>query len=142
MLGQAAQPSTLSIPAEKDNFNPGTFKKYNPQIPTKIKLYAFFQFFVLSVVGLLLLESGRLTYEQLWITISMMAFTMYCASLWLDGRKGFGMEVIRLGICLMLGIYTYLESSLGVIAISLVIYSILNGLILPIIYRPQVIPEA
>ena len=136
------QPSTLSIPAEKDNFNPGTFIKYNPQIPTKIKLYAFFQFFVLSIVGLLLLESGRLTYEQLWITISMMAFTMYCASLWLDGRKGFGMEVIRLGICLMLGIYTYLESSLGVIAISLVIYSILNGLILPIIYRPQVIPEA
>jgi len=136
------QPSTLSIPAEKDNFNAGTFKKYNPQVPTKIKLYAFFQFFVLSVVGLLLLESGRLTYEQLWITISMMAFTMYCTSLWLDGRKGFGMEVIRLGICLMLGIYTYLESSLGVIAISLVIYSILNGLILPIIYRPQVIPEA
>jgi len=136
------QPSTLSIPAEKDNFNPATFKKYNPQIPAKIKVYTFFQFFVLSIVGLLLLESGRLTYEQLWITISMMAFTMYCASLWLDGRKSFGMEIIRLGMCLILSIYAYLELSLGVIAISLVIYSILNVLILPMIYRPQVISEA
>ena len=123
-------------------FIPMTLKKYNPQIPTKIKLYAFFQFFVLSVVGLLLLESGRLTYEQLWITISMMAFTMYCASLWLDGKKGFVMEATRLALFLMVGVYAYLEISLAQVAVSLMVYSVINILILPWINRPQAMPEA
>jgi len=124
------------------DFNPATFKKYNPEAPTKIKVYAFFQFFALSYVGLVLLESGDLNYQQLWVTISMMAFTMYCTSLWLDGKEGFAMEVTRLALCLMIGIYAYLEISLAQIATSLMIYSFLNILVLPWINRPQVIPEA
>ncbi|MDC0030011.1 sterol desaturase family protein, partial [Pseudomonadota bacterium] len=60
------QPASLSIPADKDDFNPTTFKKYNPEVPTKIKFYAFLQFFTLSLVGLALLESGTLNYQQLW----------------------------------------------------------------------------
>ena len=136
------QPTSLSIPAEKDYFNPMTFKKYNPEVPTKIKLYAFLQFFMLSVVGLVLLESGKLNYGQLWVTISMMSFTMYCTSLWLDGKEGFTSEIIRLIMCLALGIYVYLEMSIAAVAVSLMTYSILNILALPWINRPQVIPEA
>jgi len=136
------KPSSLPTPATKDDFNPATFKKYNPEAPTKIKVYAFFQFFALSYVGLVLLESGDLNYQQLWVTISMMAFTMYCTSLWLDGKEGFAMEVTRLALCLMIGIYAYLEISLAQIATSLMIYSILNISVLPWINKPQVIPEA
>ena len=72
----------------------------------------------------------------------MMAFTMYCTSLWLDGKEGFAMEVTRLALCLMIGIYAYLEISLAQIATSLMIYSILNISVLPWINKPQVIPEA
>ena len=136
------KPSSLPTPATKDDFNPETFKKYNPEAPTKIKVYAFFQFFALSYVGLVLLESGDLNYQQLWVTISMMAFTMYCTSLWLDGKKGFVMEVTRLSLCLLIGVYAYLEISLAQIATSLMIYSILNISVLPWINRPQVMPEA
>ena len=136
------QPSASSMAVEKDDFNPATFKKYDPQIPTKIKFYAFFQFFLLSLVGLLLLESGTLNYEQLWVTVSMMAFTMYCTSLWLDGKEGFALEIARLILCLALGIYAYLEMSLSALAMSLMIYSIINISVLPWINRPQVIPEA
>ena len=136
------QPSASYMAVEKDDFNPATFKKYDPQIPTKIKFYAFFQFFLLSLVGLLLLESGTLNYEQLWVTVSMMAFTMYCTSLWLDGKEGFTLEIARLILCLALGIYAYLEMSLSALAMSLMIYSIINISVLPWINRPQVIPEA
>ena len=135
------QPSASSMAVEKDDFNPATFKKYDPQIPTKIKFYAFFQFFLLSLLGLLLLESGTLNYEQLWVTVSMMAFTMYCTSLWLDGKEGFTLEIARLILCLALGIYAYLEMSLSALAMSLMIYSIINISVLPWINRPQVIPE-
>ena len=136
------QPASLAIPADKDDFDPTTFKKYNPEVPTKIRFYAFMQFLTLSLVGLLLLESGILNYQQLWVTISMMAFTMYCTSLWLDGKEGFTMEIVRLVLCLALGVYAYLEMSLAPMAVSLMIYSILNILALPWINRPQVIPEA
>ena len=136
------QPASLSIPADKDDFNPTTFKKYNPEVPTKIKFYAFMQFFTLSLVGLVLLESGTLNYQQLWVTISMMAFTMYCTSLWLDGKEGFTMEIARLVLCLALGVYAYIEMSIAAVASSLMLYSILNILALPWINRPQVIPEA
>ena len=136
------QPASLAIPADKDDFDPTTFKKYNPEVPTKIKFYAFMQFFTLSLVGLVLLESGTLNYQQLWVTISMMAFTMYCTSLWLDGKEGFTMEIVRLVLCLALGVYAYIEMSIAAVAVSLMLYSILNILALPWLNRPQVIPEA
>ncbi len=136
------RPSSLPNSIRKDDFNPVTFKKYNPQVPTKIKAYSFFQFFALSYVGFALLENGNLNYQQLWVTISMMAFTMYCTSLWLDGKEGIGMEITRLALCLVLSFYTYSNMSLNLIAISLLIYSVLNILVLPLINRPQVIPEA
>ena len=136
------RPSSLPNSIRKDDFDPVTFKKYNPQVPTKIKAYSFFQFFALSYVGFSLLENGNLNYQQLWVTISMMAFTMYCTSLWLDGKEGIGMEITRLALCLVLSFYTYSNMSLNLIAISLLIYSVLNILVLPLINRPQVIPEA
>ncbi len=136
------RPSSLPNSIRKDDFNPVTFKKYNPQVPTKIKVYSFFQFFALSYVGFALLENGNLNYQQLWVTISMMAFTMYCTSLWLDGKEGIGMEITRLALCLVLSFYTYSNMSLNLIAISLLIYTVLNILVLPLINRPQVIPEA
>ena len=136
------RPSSLPNSIRKDDFDPVTFKKYNPQVPTKIKAYSFFQFFALSYVGFALLENGNLNYQQLWVTISMMAFTMYCTSLWLDGKEGVGMEITRLALCLVLSFYTYSNMSLNLIAISLLIYTVLNILVLPLINRPQVIPEA
>ncbi len=136
------RPSSLPNSIRKDDFDPVTFKKYNPQVPTKIKAYSFFQFFALSYVGFALLENGNLNYQQLWVTISMMAFTMYCTSLWLDGKEGIGMEITRLTLCLVLSFYTYSNMSFNLITISLLIYSVLNILVLPLINRPQVIPEA
>jgi hypothetical protein len=136
------QPSSLSVALEKDNFNAATFEKYNPKVPTKIKFYAFFQLLALSFVGFTILESGELNYQQLFVTVTMMAFTMYCTSLWLDGKEGFVMEATRLALFLMVGVYAYLEISLAQVAISLLVYSVINILILPWINRPQAIPEA
>ena len=62
--------------------------------------------------------------------------------LWLDGKEGFTMEIVRLVLCLALGVYAYIEMSIAAVAVSLMIYSILNILALPWINRPQVIPEA
>jgi hypothetical protein len=72
----------------------------------------------------------------------MMGFTMYCTSLWLDGKKGFVMEATRLALFLIIGVYAYLEISLAQVAVSLMVYSVINILILPWINRPQPIPEA
>jgi hypothetical protein len=96
----------------------------------------------LSYVGFTILESGELNYQQLFVTVTMMAFTMYCTSLWLDGKEGFVMEATRLALFLMVGVYAYLEISLAQVAISLLVYSVINILILPWINRPQAIPEA
>ena len=72
----------------------------------------------------------------------MMAFTMYCTSIWLDGKEGFRMEITRLTLFLLIGSYAYTNMSINVVAGSLIIYSILNILVLPWINRPQVSPEA
>tara|TARA_B110000908_G_C9998145_1_gene332904 strand:- start:93 stop:392 length:300 start_codon:yes stop_codon:yes gene_type:complete len=96
----------------------------------------------LSYVGFTILESGELNYQQLFVTVTMMAYTMYCTSLWLDGKEGFVMEATRLALFLMVGVYAYLEISLAQVATSLLVYSVINILILPWINRPQAIPEA
>ena len=135
-------PESINSLQRKDEFNPDTFKKYNPSVSLSIKMYASFQFFALSFVGFVLLESGELNYLQLWVTISMMAFTMYCTSLWLDGKKGNVMEGGRLALCLIIGAYAYFEITLTQFATSLIIYSAINILVLPFINRRQAIPEA
>jgi sterol desaturase/sphingolipid hydroxylase (fatty acid hydroxylase superfamily) len=135
-------PESINSLQRKDEFNPDTFKKYNPSVSLSIKIYASFQFFALSFVGFVLLESGELNYLQLWVTISMMAFTMYCTSLWLDGKKGNVMEGGRLALCLIIGAYAYFEITLVQFATSLIIYSAINILVLPFINRRQAIPEA
>ena len=132
-------PESLPSSAFKDEFNPTTFKKYNPVVPVRIKIYTFFQFFSLSYVGLVLLESGDLSYQQLWVTISMMAFTMYCTSLWLDGKKGYMMEVTRLALCLLIGAYAYLEITTASIAMSLMVYCVINLGMLTMLGRPKVL---
>jgi len=131
------KPKSLPNQPAKDEFNLQTFQKYNPEVSGKIKMYSFFQFIALAYVGLVLLESGELNYQQLWVTVSMMGFTMYCTSLWLDGKQGFTMEITRLALCVMIGVYSYFDMSLGPIAISLLGYSAINILILSLINRAR-----
>jgi len=132
------KPSSLPYSESNDNFNPETFKKYNPVVPSKIKIYAFFQFISMTYVGLVLLESGELNYQQLCITIAMMAFTMYCTSLWLDNKKGYLAETIRISLCLLIYLVTYQESVMTQISSGLLIYSILNLGVLPFINRAKI----
>ncbi len=131
------KPKSLANQPAKDEFSSQTFQKYNPEVSGKIKMYSFFQLIALAYVGLVLLESGELNYQQLWVTVSMMAFTMYCTSLWLDGKQGFKMEITRLALCVMIGVYSYFDMSLGPIAISLLGYSAINILILSLINRAR-----
>ena len=129
------RPSSLPEQPAKDNFDAETFQKYNPEVSRKIKIYSFFQFLALAYVGLVVLESGELSYQQLWVTVAMMAFTMYCTSLWLDGKEGFAMEMTRLALCVIIGVYSLFDVSLEFIAISLLSYAVINILVLPIIDR-------
>ena len=131
------KPSSLPEQPAKDNFDVETFQKYNPEVSRKVKIYSFFQFLTLAYVGLMVLESGELNYQQLWITVGMMAFTMYCTSLWLDGKEGYAMEITRLALCVIIGVYSLFNVSLEFIAISLFSYVVLNVLVLPIIDRSQ-----
>ena len=131
------KPSSLPEQPLKDNFDVETFQKYNPEVSRKVKIYSLFQFLALAYVGLMVLESGELSYQQLWITVGMMAFTMYCTSLWLDGKEGYAMEITRLALCVIIGVYSLFDVSLEFIAISLFSYVVLNVLVLPIIDRSQ-----
>lgn len=128
-------PKSLPYQIEKDNFNAESFKKFNPVISKKHKIYALFQYLFITYIFLAFIQSGYLNYAQLWVTISMAAFTMYCTSLWLDGKKGTIIEIVRLGLCVSIGIYAYLQISLSAIAISVLIYSAINFLSLPLINR-------
>ena len=128
-------PKSLPYQIEKDNFNALNFKKFNPIISKHQKIYALFQYLFITYIFLVFIQSGYLNYFQLWITISMMAFTMYCTSLWFDGKEGIKIELIRLALCVSIGIYAYLQISLTSIAISIIIYSIINLLFLPFINK-------
>jgi sterol desaturase/sphingolipid hydroxylase (fatty acid hydroxylase superfamily) len=128
-------PKSLPYQIEKDNFNAESFKKFNPVISKKHKIYALFQYLFITYIFLAFIQSGYLNYAQLWVTISMAAFTMYCTSIWLDGKKGTRIEIVRLVLCISIGIYAYLQISLSAIAISVLIYSAINFLSLPLINR-------
>ena len=134
-------PESLPEKADKDNFNAQTFKKYDPIISKRHKIYALFQYLFIAYIFLVFIQSGYLNYLQLWITISMMTFTMYCTSMWFDGKGGIKLEIVRLALCLSIGVYAYLEISLAQIAISVLVYSAINILLLPLINRTQVTPE-
>jgi alkylglycerol monooxygenase len=133
-------PKSLPIKANKDNFNAQTFKKYDPVISKRHKVYALFQYLFITYIFLVFIQSGYLNYPQLWVTISMMTFTMYCTSMWFDGKKGILIESVRLVLCLLIGAYAYFEISLASIAISLMIYSVINILALPLISVRQTMP--
>ena len=128
-------PKSLPYEIEKDDFNPESFKKFNPTISKQHKIYALFQYLFITYIFLAFIQSGYLNYAQLWVTISMAAFTMYCTSIWLDGKKGTRIEIVRLVLCISIGIYAYLQISLSAIAISVLIYSAINFLSLPLINR-------
>jgi sterol desaturase/sphingolipid hydroxylase (fatty acid hydroxylase superfamily) len=128
-------PKSLPYQVEKDNFNAESFKKFNPVISKQHKIYALFQYLFITYIFLAFIQSGYLNYAQLWVTISMAAFTMYCTSIWLDGKKGTRIEIVRLVLCVSIGIYAYLQISLSAIAISVLIYSAINFLSLPLINR-------
>ena len=128
-------PKSLPYQIEKDNFNAESFKKFNPVISKQHKIYALFQYLFITYIFLAFIQSGYLNYAQLWVTISMAAFTMYCTSIWLDGKKGTRIEIVRLILCVSIGIYAYLQISLSAIAISVLVYSVINFLSLPLINR-------
>ena len=128
-------PKSLPYQIEKDDFNAESFKKFNPTISKQHKIYALFQYLFITYIFLAFIQSGYLNYAQLWVTISMAAFTMYCTSIWLDGKKGTRIEIVRLVLCVSIGIYAYLQISLSAIAISVLIYSAINFLSLPLINR-------
>ncbi|MFL2486200.1 MAG: sterol desaturase family protein [Gammaproteobacteria bacterium] len=128
-------PNSLPYQIEKDDFNAESFKKFNPTISKQHKIYALFQYLFITYVFLAFIQSGYLNYAQLWVTISMAAFTMYCTSIWLDGKKGTRIEIVRLVLCVSIGIYAYLQISLSAIAISVLVYSAINFLSLPLINR-------
>ena len=128
-------PKSLPYQIEKDDFNAESFKKFNPTISKQHKIYALFQYLFITYIFLAFIQSGYLGYAELWVTISMVAFTMYCTSLWLDGKKGTRMEVFRLTLCIAIGLYAYLQMSLSTIAISLLVYSAINFLSLPLINK-------
>jgi hypothetical protein len=71
----------------------------------------------------------------------MMTFTMYCTTMWFDGKEITRIEIIRLSLCFFIGMYAYFEISLTTIAISVLSYSVINLLVLPLINSSQEMPE-
>ena len=132
-------PQSFPEKIEKDNFDSSTFKKFDPVIGKRQKIYAMFQYLFLTYIFLAFVQSGYLNYMQLWITISMMAFTMYCTSLWFDGHQETKIELIRIILCFLIGVYAYLQISLNYIALSVIIYSVVSLLMLPLINKTNLI---
>jgi len=125
------RPSSLENDPFKDDFDPILFKKYDPHSSKKIKLYAFVQFIVLSFVGLIVLESGIFGYSELCIIIGMMAFTMFCTAVWLDGKTAYKSESLRLIVLVILGVYALSNPVTYQLALGLFIYVVLNLIALP-----------
>ena len=71
----------------------------------------------------------------------MMAFTMFSTSMWLDGKEAMKIELLRLALYILIGVYAYQETSLASIALSILIYSIINILLLPFIGKFQRMSE-
>lgn len=132
-------PQSFPEKIEKENFDASTFKKFDPAIGKRQKIYAMFQYLFLTYIFLAFVQSGYLNYMQLWITISMMAFTMYCTSLWFDGHQETKIELIRIILCFLIGVYAYLQISLTYIALSVIIYSVVSLLMLPLINKTKLI---
>jgi sterol desaturase/sphingolipid hydroxylase (fatty acid hydroxylase superfamily) len=132
-------PQSFPEKIEKENFDASTFKKFDPVIGKRQKIYAMFQYLFLTYIFLVFVQSGYLNYMQLWITISMMAFTMYCTSLWFDGHQETKIELIRIILCFLIGVYAYLQISLTYIALSVIIYSVVSLLMLPLINKTKLI---
>jgi sterol desaturase/sphingolipid hydroxylase (fatty acid hydroxylase superfamily) len=132
-------PQSFPEKIEKENFDASTFKKFDPVIGKRQKIYAMFQYLFLTYIFLAFVQSGYLNYMQLWITISMMAFTMYCTSLWFDGHQETKIELIRIILCFLIGVYAYLQISLNYIALSVIIYSVVSLLMLPLINKTKLI---
>ena len=126
-------PNSLPFKSYKDDFNPNTFKKYDPLINKNHKIYGLFQYLFVTYIFLAFIQTGYLNYLQLWVTITMMTFTMYCTTMWFDGKNITSIEIIRLILCLCIGVYAYFETSLISIALSVLIYSLINLLVLPLI---------
>ena len=122
-------PTSFPNQIKKDEFNPQTFKKYNPVIKKEYKLYALFQYLFITYIFLAFIQSGYLDYFELWVTITMMTFTMYCTAMWLDGKNELKVEIARLILCVIIASYAYIETTLSLIAISVFIYSSANLLI-------------
>jgi hypothetical protein len=61
--------------------------------------------------------------------------------MWFDGKEITRIEIIRLGLCFFIGMYAYFEISLMTIAISVLSYSVINLLVLPLINSSQEMPE-
>jgi sterol desaturase/sphingolipid hydroxylase (fatty acid hydroxylase superfamily) len=132
-------PQSFPEKIEKENFDASTFQKFDPVIGKRQKIYAMFQYLFLTYIFLVFVQSGYLNYMQLWITISMMAFTMYCTSLWFDGHQETKIELIRIILCFLIGVYAYLQISLNYIALSVIIYSVVSLLMLPLINKTKLI---
>jgi hypothetical protein len=126
-------PKSFSLKSHKDNFDPETFKKYDPIITKNQKIYALFQYLFITYIFLAFIQSGYLNYLELWITICMMTFTMYCTTMWFDGKDIIKVEIIRLTLCLLIGAYAFYQTSLISIAASVIIYALINLLVLPFI---------
>jgi sterol desaturase/sphingolipid hydroxylase (fatty acid hydroxylase superfamily) len=126
-------PKSFSLKSHKDNFDPETFKKYDPIITKNQKIYALFQYLFITYIFLAFIQSGYLNYLELWVTICMMTFTMYCTTMWFDGKDIIKVEIIRLTLCLLIGAYAFYQTSLISIAASVIIYALINLLVLPFI---------
>ena len=128
------RPDRSKVSAVNDKWDQfETFKKYDPLITKNQKIYAFFQYLFITYIFLAFIQSGYLNYLELWITISMMTFTMYCTTMWFDGKDIIKVEIIRLTLCLLIGAYAFYQTSLISIAASVIAYALINLLVLPFI---------
>jgi len=66
---------------------------------------------------------------------------MFSTSMWLDGKEAMKIELLRLALYILIGVYAYQETSLASIALSILIYSIINILLLPFIGKFQRMSE-
>ena len=60
-----------------------------------------------------------------------MAFTMYCTAAWLDGKKAYKSESLRLIVLVVLGVYALSNPVTYQLALGLFIYVTLNLIALP-----------
>jgi alkylglycerol monooxygenase len=131
------RPADVAASDPREKSDPAHFVKYDPRVPGRVSLYAFFQL-VAAVLLLNFMESAALAYGEGVALWALLVATTVTTALWLEGRSAAEMarwELLRLGGVALLLLVAWQQGQDATRLAALWVYGGLNLLFLPALLR-------